>query len=319
MRHDVVYQVYNLRFESNVPLPELAQAIGKEPEYAFRLLPAQEPRPASCHWFHLRRLPNGKLWLSCARQGSGYLLRFTDLADFLVSTDGRDIRCYPLPAIPLETIRHLFLDQVIPLVLSALGRLVLHASAVVASEGAIAFLGDAGQGKSTISGTFAKQGFPLLTDDCLLLEEDDGQLFGHPSYPGLRLRPDTIAALFGQEPARCQVAHYTEKKRLRLDNGRLPFCADPILLRRIYVLAPSEETNDPQVISLAPLPPRDTFMELVKHTYRLDITDRASLGDEFEGLGRVAASLPICRLAFPWDLSLLSAVRDAILEDLSQR
>jgi hypothetical protein len=314
-----VYGTYELILESNIPLPELASTDGQKPECVFRLLPTQEPEPTSCHWFYHWRLPNGDIWLSCARRGTDYLLRFPALADFLVSADGRDIRCYPVLDTPLETIRHLLLDQVIPLLLSQRGRLVLHASAVVAPKGAVAFLGVTGQGKSTLTGSFVKQGFSLLTDDCLLLKEEEGQLFGIPSYPGLRLWPDVLSTLFGQEPVLPQVAHYTEKKRLDLDNGLFPFSADPAPLQGMYVLTPYQETEDMRAITIAPLSPRDAFMELVRHACRLDITDRERLSEEFEFLGWVAASLPLHRLAYPRDLSRLSAVREAILENLGER
>jgi hypothetical protein len=313
--------MYELVLESNVPLPELAYANGKEPECAFRLIPVQEPALASGHWFHQwrRRLPTGEIWLSCARRGADYLLRFPALADFLVSADGKDIRCYPVPDTPVETIRHLVLDQVIPLVLSLRGRLLLHASAVVTPKGAIAFLGATGQGKSTLTGSFVKHGFSLLTDDGLLLKEEEGQLFGIPSYPGLRLWPDVISSLFGQEPVLSQVAHYTEKRRLRPDNDRLHFSAEPAPLERLYVVAPYEEGEDMRAITIAPLSPRDAFIELAKHVCRLDITDRERLGEEFEFLGRVAASFPLHRLAFPRDLLLLSAVQERVLEHLRER
>jgi hypothetical protein len=314
------YQVCDLTVESDLPLPELTQAKGKEPECAFRLLRARRvPGAISRDWFHHWRRPDGEIWLSCARQGSGYLLRFTDLADFLVSPEGSDIRCYPVPDTPLETIRHLLLDQVIPLFLSVRGRLVLHASAVVVPGGAIAFLGETGQGKSTLSGSFVTQGFPLVTDDCLLLQEAGEHLIGHPSYPGLRLWPDSVAALFGQGARLCHVAHYTEKERLGPDDGPLPFCADPAPLQRVYVLASYEETEETKAITLAPLSPREAFMELVKHTFRLDIIAQERLSEEFERVARVVALLPVCRLAFPQDLSLLPTVREAILANLSGR
>jgi hypothetical protein len=315
------YRAYGLILESNVPLPELAYVNGNggEAECSFQFLPMQGPGPASSHGFHHWRLPNGEIWLSWARQGSGYLLRFHDLADFLVSTDGKEIRCYSAPNTPLETVRHLFLDQVLPLVLSYKGRLVLHASAVVTPEGAIAFLGVTGQGKSTLTGSFVKQGFSLLTDDCLLVKEEEGQLFGIPSYPGLRLWPDVLSTLFGQQPVLSEVAHYTEKKRLSLNNGLLPYSANPAPLQRMYVVAPHKEIEDKRAITIAPLSSRDAFIELAKHACRLDTTDRERLSEEFECLGRVAATLVLHRLAFPRDLSLLSAVREAILENLSER
>src|SRR5207253_1964784 len=148
---------------------------------------------------------------------SGYLFHFPELADFRIDAAGRTIRCHPVPGTPLETIRHLFLDQVIPLVLSKRGKLVVHASATLFSEGASAFIGMAGAGKSTLAASLADRGFPLLTDDCLLLEEKGHEFSVIPSYPGVRLWDEASSALFGQVPFSGPVAHYTQKKRLDSD------------------------------------------------------------------------------------------------------
>jgi hypothetical protein len=313
------YKVSGLTVESNIPLPELPHADGRESLCDFQLLPAQGSRPAPYQWFQHWILPDGKVWLSFAKYRSGYLLRFPAMADFLLSADGKQIRCYPDPDTPLETIRHLFLDQVIPLLLSQWGKLVLHASAVAAPEGAIAFIGMTGMGKSTLTASFAEQGFPLLTDDCLLLEERGGELFATPSYPGLRLWDDVTSVLFAHAPSAFQVAHYTDKKRLGVNNGWLRFCPDAVALLRIYILLPPEEVSGAKAIRIAPLPPREAFSELIRYAFRLDITDRKRLREEFESLSRMVALPLFYRLAFPRDLSLLSAVREAILENLSER
>src|SRR5512141_3038042 len=58
--------------------------------------------------------PDGASWLTCTRTQEGYRLHFSELADFLVDRLGRRVRCVARPETPPETIRHLFLDQVIP-------------------------------------------------------------------------------------------------------------------------------------------------------------------------------------------------------------
>ena len=116
-----------------------------------------------------------------------------------------------------------------------------------------------------------------------------------------------------------QVAHYTDKKRLGSNNGWLRFCTDSVALLRIYILAPPEEVGSAKAVNISPLPPREAFIELVRYAFKLDITDRERLSKEFECLDRVVALPLFYRLAFPRDLSLLSAVREAILEDLSER
>jgi hypothetical protein len=313
----MLYKLFQFALESNIPLPELPQAEGEELEFAFRLLPMREADLESISWFHHWSLPNDDVWLSFARQESGYLLHFPNLADFVVSADAKDISCHPRLDIPLETVRHLLLDQVIPLALSKRGKLVLHSSAVVAPGGAIAFIGMTGMGKSTLTASFVKRGFPLLTDDCLLLEEKERQLHVVPSYAGLRLWDESVSVLFPDGPMGSQVAHYTNKKRLDLSGGQLRFSSNPVLLQRMYFLDSPQEEGDTKTISITPLTAREALLELISYSFKLDITDREFLKQEFEYLCDLATLPLFYRLIFPRDLSLLPIVEETILENLN--
>jgi hypothetical protein len=301
--------------ESTLPLPELSSLECPEPEFIFVLDSSQRCRWEGCEWLHTWYASDNTPWLLLGRRGDNYLLRFPDLADFVVPKDAREIFCCPEPDIPSDTIRHLLLDQVIPLVLSKQGRLVLHGSAVLIPHGAVAFLGETGQGKSTLASSFSAKGSPVLTDDCLLVKEEDGQLLAIPSYPSLRLWPETADALLGPEKQLADVAHYTGKKRLDQNVG-LSFCDQPAPLQRIYFLA-SPDGMKQKSVSIAAVSPRDAFMELVKFTYLIDITDRRRLRAEFGRLSRIAALPLFYRLSFPRDFSLLPHVHKAILENVS--
>ena len=309
------YTVGGMVVESNVPLPELAGSDEQEPECGFCLLETGPAENAVTDWAYHCRSAAGATWLSVATSPAGYLLRFPDLADFVVADDGGSIRCHPTPRAPVETIRHLLLDQVIPRVLTRRGRLVLHASAVVLPRGAVAFLGLTGQGKSTLTAAFCTEGYRLLTDDCLPIAEEDGRLLAVPSYPGLRLWPDAVSALASIESVGPRVAHYTPKRRLAFGDGRLPFCETPVPLWEMYVLGDIEDTGRPHAIDIVPLSAREAFRELVRHVYRLEIADRRTHREEFDRLGRLAAMLPIRRLSFRRDFSLVPEVRAAILAD----
>src|SRR2546422_4756257 len=146
---------------------------------------------------HTLRLPNGTISLTIGRCRSGFLVRFPGLAVFLVSRDGYRVLGVQRRGTRPPIVAHLFLSQVLPLALSQQGRLVMHASAVATPHGAVAFLGAAGQGKSTLSASFVRRSFPLLTDDGLLLVEDGATLAGVPSYPEIRLWPRVPAGLRG--------------------------------------------------------------------------------------------------------------------------
>jgi len=314
-RETALYRLGNIILECDFPLA-IDEVKEVSAECIVRLLPPRELGRVSCNWFHHFAFPGSDPWLSCAKQNSDYLLRFHSFADFSVSSDGKTIRCHPDPATPLETIRHLLLNPVIPRVLSNRGKTVLHASAVFYDKGAIAFLGETGSGKSTLSASFYQQGFPLLTDDCLVLKEKKGKLIGNASYSVVRLWPDTASALFENEESFPRVAHYTEKKQLRLENERLPVDSDQRPLLQGYVLSKSDYTHRERVVSITTLSMRESFMELVKQSFRLDITDRKKLKDEFKTLSRVAELFPLSRLIFPHDLALLPKVLEAIIADL---
>ena len=119
--------------------------------------PARLQRPFGPTPFHTWAFPDGTLWTEFYRVGGGYLLRFPELADFEVAAEGREVTCFPVPEVSEATSQHLYLNQVLPLVLSKLGKLVFHASAVEVAGGAIAFAGRVGSGQVDAGGEFCGQ------------------------------------------------------------------------------------------------------------------------------------------------------------------
>src|SRR4030095_9116966 len=97
-------------------------------------------------------------------------------ADFLLQPDGRSIVGYRRARVAIGTFRHLFLDQVLPLVLSHRGVTVLHASAFAGSRGAVALIGATGVGKSTLAASFGTNGWPVIADDALVLRARGGTI-----------------------------------------------------------------------------------------------------------------------------------------------
>jgi hypothetical protein len=313
MKSVAAYKICGLNLESNILLHELPKTDGVSVDCVFQLASRRKPPPVTGPWYHRWRLSDGRIWLSLAREGTDYLLRFRNLADFIVCGDAKLVRCHPVPEVPLQTIRHLLFDQVMPIILSRRGRLVLHASAVASRMGGIAFLGRGGQGKSTLALSFCKEGFALLTDDCLLLREENEQFIGTPSYPGVRLWPDGISALFERKPAAHGVAHYNKKRRLGQD-GAAPFCSEPVPLTHMYFLAqPRKTSGRGEPITIFRLSPQEAFMELTRVAYLLDIGDREMLRQSFERISRLAMRPLFYRLAYRHEYSLLPAVGKAVI------
>lgn len=312
------YNVCDLILASNIPLIELLPVESQKSDCNFQFFATHNYSFEPQTWIQTWELPDQENWLNIAKTATGYLLRFPNFADFLVLSDGTTVQCYPVTDMPLETIKHLLLDQVIPLILNHRGKLVLHAGAVVLPEGAIAFLGASGFGKSTLTASLSQQGFPLLTDDCVLLKDVDEKILVIPSYPGLRLWPENAAALLSEEIELTNVAHYSSKRRLGWDTGHLNFTDEAVALRRLYVLSNPEEEIAPQEICITTLPPRDAYIEIFKHTFHLDITDYHRLAGEMSELSRLVTLGLVRKLSYPRELSLLPQVHEKILADVRQ-
>jgi hypothetical protein len=311
------FRVCDLVIESSVPLPELRQTAEGTPDCGFQVLPAGKSLDDEFDWFHHWSTHDNGVWLKFGSRGEDYLLRFPDQGDFLISHGGEEVRCCPLPSTPASTVRHLFLDQVIPLILSRREPLVLHASAVLTPQGAIAFVGKSGQGKSTLAACFAQIGWPLISDDYLVLRkmalrETDEDWAAIPSYPGVRLWPQASEGIFSSFPETTEIAHYTEKRRVS-DPGLVPFAQKPSPLRGVYFL-----DGDGEVLEsgppIAPSDPREAFMKLVACAFNLDVRDRTLLRNQFDAIAQLRTKLPCFRLQYARDFSALPALRQLIVD-----
>ena len=217
----VKYQLYGVTVASAIALPGVRRSSSHGPPGVSIELGAA-PGGDRLNAFHSWRVPGrrSRPWLSIGRFADGYRLRFPDMADFEVTTAGDRITCRPVARLAASTLRHLLLDQVLPLALSRSGRLVLHASAVhIPRLGSVAFVGPTGCGKSTLAAALGLRGCQVLTDDCLVVDQSETSKkkpgsMAVPGYPGLRLWRDSARGLGLERDAAANVAHYTAKRRL---------------------------------------------------------------------------------------------------------
>jgi hypothetical protein len=306
------FRVCDLVVESTVPLPELTAVVGRSPDCCFTVLPAVKDFAGECHWFHHWTTQDNGVWLSLAVLGEDYLLRFPGQCDFLISRNGEEVQCQPLTGTPQSTIRHLFLDQVIPRILSRCEPLVLHASAILAPEGAIAFVGKSGQGKSTLATSFGQIGWQLISDDYLVLRKMAEGWTAIPSYPGVRLWPQGSDGIFDVQPESIEIAHYTEKRRV-IDPALVPFVDKPASVRCLYFL-----NEDGDLVQSGPsierLAPREAFMRLVACAFNLDIRDKTLLERQFDAIGNLRTKIPCFQLQYVRDFSILPEVRRLIVD-----
>lgn len=273
--------------------------------YSVTLAGSQEP--INEEPFHRYTFDDGSVWTEFYRSGSGYLLRFPNLADFEVSADGTEVVAHPAEGTNEATIEHLYINQVVPLALSRQGRPSFHASVVTVADGAVAFLGKTGMGKSTLAASFALNEAAFLTDDSLLIEEQNDQCVALPSHASLRLWEDSVDALVSDAAAMAAAISYSDKARL-LAGDALTYNEKPVRLLAAYALVDEE----PGEISITPLSGSDLHMAWIENSFLLDIEDRDLLARHFDWTHRIASQVPTFALDYVRDYGMLADIRKAI-------
>jgi hypothetical protein len=234
-------------------------------------------------------------------------LRFGRFADMALSSQRIDVtrRGHATDA----TLRHLLLDQALPLAMASNGALVVHASAVASRHRAIALAGRAGAGKSTLAALLASEGMRVIADDGVLLEGEWPRVRAVASYPGLRLYRDSAEAAGLDATHTAAVAEYSRKVRIIPDrasaDGGPGSDGESIPLAALYSLAPGAST-----VRFDRLPRRDAVMEVLAHAYRIDPEDREGLEAQIDAAA--AAAPDVWRVSYPRDLARAGAVASAI-------
>jgi hypothetical protein len=277
----------------------------------FALVGAREQAPLDSQPFHQWIFPDGEVRTEFHRMETGYLLRFPHLADFVISADGETVSCAPTPYATRETARHLYLNQVLPLVLSKSGKLVFHASAVEVAGVAVAFVAVSGRGKSSLAAMFARGGYRFLTDDGLIVEHDGTAFRVLPGHPSIRLWLDSEKALLapGSKPA--PSLSYTSKSRF-LAGSAIPFCAQPRPFYRAYFLG-NGSADSPE---FHPMQASEAFVEWMKHSFLLDIEDQTLLASHFHQVAGMATQLIHYRFDYPRRFDAMAEIREAIIANL---
>ncbi len=245
------------------------------------------------------------------------LLRFTGVADFQVEV--QRITCHLLDAARDYLVEICLLGPVLSFWLERQGIPALHASSVAIGDRAVAFLSLRGNGKSTIAATMMQDGYPLLADDILPVEERHGTFVGRPSYPQMRLWPGEASYFLGgyHDLERVHPAH--SKRRVPVGpQGFGSFCDSPHTLACLYVAERSSSMREGAEIEITPVSPRDAVIELVRHSFSAPIVEAAGLQPRrLNFFARMAQQVPTRRILYPSGLQHLSRIRKAILQDLS--
>ena len=295
-----------------LPLPALP--IAREQEY-LRVIGIEGSArilPDTVEWLH-DWCDGEEVVLSLAREALDYWLRVPDYADFLLQPATCRILVSADSTQDTATLEHLLVDQVLPRFLAQQGELLVHASTVTMGYRHTLFLGPSGWGKSTLAGLLQRRGHDVLSDDCVQLNTEGTRLNAVPTYPSLRLNADSLDAVFPDLTETAPVASYSDKRRVPMS---LPAGADiSVPVSALYLLG--DPANAGNTICITPLRPAEICLALIKHSFRLDLGDRAASARQLERCSHIARTVPAFRLDYPRDYGLHDALERAITGHLA--
>lgn len=206
---------------------------------------------------------------------------------------------------------------VMPYWLERSGCPTLHASAVANEQGAIAILGTGECGKSSIAASLMREGCALVTDDALGVELDAGRFFAIPSYPALRMWPDTAEHFVGSYQNLGVFYPGLEKRVVPVGyHGFGTFATERQALRAIYLLDASKGESSASTISIQRLSPADAMIDLIRLS-KMPITVESAgwQPQRLEFFRRIVRDVPVRRLILPKNLDSLPEVAKRILDD----
>jgi len=308
------YRIYGLVIRSQIELSFPGTVPGQRsdvellrsaPDYFTQATRGVAAKSNPSQWYKYAQLDNGQSYL-----------RWDGLFEFLVDSGGRRIWCGWLGATSLESLQVYLLGRALSFALIKQGFEPLHATAVVIDGNAIGFLGSSGFGKSSLAAAFVAAGYPVLTDDLLLLRPSASGFDAQPGPPRLKLFPKIARRFLGGAAEGVPMNQLTHKLVLPLTAGRYHSGSAP--LRALYLLGGPREQYRKQRIQVTALSARETFVELVRCTFNSLVTGSDRMQRQYSESLQVSLRVPARRVAYPRVLSVLPAVREAILADLGE-
>jgi hypothetical protein len=188
------------------------------------------------------------------------------------------------PQTRFDEVRDLFARVLQPVVLQALGRQALHASAVLGGGGVLAFCGRGRTGKSTLAYALATRGFQQVADDAVLIDAIGTGVSVRtlPFVPQLRA------------PSR-QYFRTASEPDLTERSGVSPSANVVAPLRGVFILEQSPAVPSPVAERL---PPVRAFAVLLPHAHCFDqrpSLQSASLVDDYL---RLVERVPVFTLTY---------------------
>lgn len=306
---------YGLRFQSDFALPELALDEAGQGQADVRI---EVGAPILSEEVALLNAPDAPLEGVMRFEKGWCQLLFSEVGRYTLR-GGRHVLVEPLEGTSESSWRLPLLGTVMALLLEQRGLLALHGGAARfqnggAEEVAAGFLGDKGQGKSTLNAALSQAGFALLCDDVLACDFNAGSAPRALSgFAWLKLLPDAVRGVWNAPPEAFDlVAPETELAKRSVPALLAP---EPLPLRHLFILS-SLPDDAPEPLALRRMEAQESLAHLISHTFAARFGALYLKGEGqktyFRACSRLASECQVWQLSRKRDLALLPQTIAAI-------
>lgn len=299
------YRVYGLTLRTPLSLPIPTAPGSAAADLDFRPARAAEfPRPARRPrtWFRYRALPDGAAHLE-----------WRGLFEFLVSPDGGTVRYRRLARASDRSLGTYLLGHVLSFSMVARGAEPLHGTAVMIDNEAVVFLGECGDGKSTLGAAMIRRGARIVSDDLIAIRRRGRACFVEPGPARLKLYRHVARAIVGR---RREWQMHPDTAKLVVPVPARERARQPVRLRAFYVLGRPAHGTRTRDIRIDALSPGAAIVELLRSSFNLVVDSSSRERTRFALASALARTVPVKRLTYPRSLAALPKVCDAIVRDL---
>jgi hypothetical protein len=254
---------------------------------------------------------DGTVLYGLGRDHDRCVLRYPGLCEFVGDPSLSDVSVHLHPGVDPGLIRVVAAGALIAVHLRLRQQLVLHASAVRVGDGAIAFVGASGMGKSTLAAALCREGHELVSDDVLRVDlSDPAVVRAHPGSTETRLRHSARQLADAAPP---DTVRPTADGRLAVRSTA--WWTAPLPLVACVVPRPSHRLEED--VAVARLPLVMSLMRLSRFPRIVGWIDPVSTASDFQALGDLVERVPVFDARIPWGLPFRPGVLDRLLEAVS--
>lgn len=290
------YRIGPFLYVTELLLPELPLAAPEEGEWPVNIRLGATPAALSAP------LATAE---SYEANDTEFLLRLPGIANYYVR-DGVEIVVHPDAGGPELDVRSYLMGNLFAVLCHQRGLLPLHASAIATPQGAVAFLGASGAGKSSIAAFLARRGHRILADDICLVDpaapRDQRVL---PMAPWLKLWSATLDAMGESSQGLPRIFSDDEKYRYVLQQPEAPTpLAELILLER------AEDQAEASFEALTPVHALHAVLDFTYQSWLVRATGR--MDRYFLRCGQALDGVRVTRMRRPWGFEAMDATLEAL-------